>query len=287
MLEEFVDLQPGDVVVQNAANSAVGQYVIQMARNKGLRTVNIVRPRCVLLQVSWHMLSSKIFRLRPDMQATVDVLKTLGADMVTTDAALRQDFGVLLCCFCSLDLLLLAHRLVCATHTTIAFSAAASGLPAPRLALNAVGGASATALAKCLACVALLCVCLGGRSQCCAFLQAGRRVGDVWRDVAAAGEHPYEPADLQGPDLPGVLAEQPSQRGQPLGHDRACGGHVPDRAPAALQVDGAVLCVLVCGASTSMSTGPGTWRWRTLKTPSTCTTMDLEEQNWCLRPIQI
>lgn len=46
MLEEFVDLQPGDVVVQNAANSAVGQYVVQMAKDKGLRTINVVRPRC-------------------------------------------------------------------------------------------------------------------------------------------------------------------------------------------------------------------------------------------------
>ena len=43
MLEVFVDLKPGDWVVQNAANSGVGRAVIQIARLRGLRTVNVVR----------------------------------------------------------------------------------------------------------------------------------------------------------------------------------------------------------------------------------------------------
>ncbi len=43
MLNEFVDLQPGDWVIQNAANSAVGGYLIQLAKIKGLKTVNVVR----------------------------------------------------------------------------------------------------------------------------------------------------------------------------------------------------------------------------------------------------
>ena len=55
MLEDFVDLQPGDVVVQNAANSAVGQYVVQLARDKGLHTVNVVRPRCVSVVRRLHV----------------------------------------------------------------------------------------------------------------------------------------------------------------------------------------------------------------------------------------
>lgn len=33
---------------------------------------------------------------RPDMQATVDMLKGLGGDVVTTDDALRQDLGATL-----------------------------------------------------------------------------------------------------------------------------------------------------------------------------------------------
>ncbi|HSQ69579.1 MAG TPA: zinc-dependent alcohol dehydrogenase family protein [Steroidobacteraceae bacterium] len=43
LLRQFVDLQPGDWVAQNAANSAVGTYLVQLARRRGLRTVNIVR----------------------------------------------------------------------------------------------------------------------------------------------------------------------------------------------------------------------------------------------------
>ena len=43
MLAEFVDLQPGDWVIQNAANSGVGAYLIQLAKIRGLKTVNIVR----------------------------------------------------------------------------------------------------------------------------------------------------------------------------------------------------------------------------------------------------
>lgn len=43
MLSEFADLKPGDWVIQNAANSAVGNYLIQLAKLRGLRTINIVR----------------------------------------------------------------------------------------------------------------------------------------------------------------------------------------------------------------------------------------------------
>lgn len=32
MLRDFADLKPGDVVIQNGANSACGQYVIQICR---------------------------------------------------------------------------------------------------------------------------------------------------------------------------------------------------------------------------------------------------------------
>jgi trans-2-enoyl-CoA reductase len=43
MLSEFVDLQPGEWVLQNAANSGVGEYLVQLARLRGLKTVNVVR----------------------------------------------------------------------------------------------------------------------------------------------------------------------------------------------------------------------------------------------------
>ncbi len=43
LLSEYVDLQPGEWVIQNAANSAVGGYLIQLAKARGYRTVNVVR----------------------------------------------------------------------------------------------------------------------------------------------------------------------------------------------------------------------------------------------------
>ncbi len=43
LLTEFGDLAEGDWVIQNAANSAVGGYLVQLARRRGLKTVNVVR----------------------------------------------------------------------------------------------------------------------------------------------------------------------------------------------------------------------------------------------------
>lgn len=43
MLHDFVELKPGDWVIQNAANSGVGRAVIQIAKELGLKTVNLVR----------------------------------------------------------------------------------------------------------------------------------------------------------------------------------------------------------------------------------------------------
>jgi NADPH:quinone reductase-like Zn-dependent oxidoreductase len=43
LLSEYVNLKPGDWVVQNAANSGVGRWVIAFAKTRGLKTVNIVR----------------------------------------------------------------------------------------------------------------------------------------------------------------------------------------------------------------------------------------------------
>ncbi len=62
LLSEFVSLAPGDWVIQNTANSAVGRYLIQLAKRRGLRTVNVVR--------------------RADAMAS---LETLGGDVVLVD----------------------------------------------------------------------------------------------------------------------------------------------------------------------------------------------------------
>jgi trans-2-enoyl-CoA reductase len=43
ILNKQVDLEPGDWVAQNAANSGVGRALIQIARKQGFRSINFVR----------------------------------------------------------------------------------------------------------------------------------------------------------------------------------------------------------------------------------------------------
>ena len=43
MLNSYVDLKEGDWIVQSASNSAVGGYLIQLAKQRGIKTVNVVR----------------------------------------------------------------------------------------------------------------------------------------------------------------------------------------------------------------------------------------------------
>jgi mitochondrial enoyl-[acyl-carrier protein] reductase / trans-2-enoyl-CoA reductase len=43
LLESFASLSPGSWVIQNAANSGVGHHIIQLCRERGIRTINLVR----------------------------------------------------------------------------------------------------------------------------------------------------------------------------------------------------------------------------------------------------
>jgi mitochondrial enoyl-[acyl-carrier protein] reductase / trans-2-enoyl-CoA reductase len=43
LLSDIVKLAPGEWVIQNVANSAVGRWVIRLAKRRGLRTINVVR----------------------------------------------------------------------------------------------------------------------------------------------------------------------------------------------------------------------------------------------------
>jgi trans-2-enoyl-CoA reductase len=43
LLHDFADLRPGDWIVQNAATSAVGRAVLEIARHEGWRTLSLVR----------------------------------------------------------------------------------------------------------------------------------------------------------------------------------------------------------------------------------------------------
>jgi trans-2-enoyl-CoA reductase len=52
LLRDFVSLKPGDVLIQNAANSMVGMGIIQMAREMGIKTVNIVRVNRLVIDLT-------------------------------------------------------------------------------------------------------------------------------------------------------------------------------------------------------------------------------------------
>lgn len=62
MLDDYVTLEPGDWVIQNAANSAVGRHVIRLAARRGVKTVNVVR-----------------------RESAIQALQEIGADLVLVD----------------------------------------------------------------------------------------------------------------------------------------------------------------------------------------------------------
>jgi mitochondrial enoyl-[acyl-carrier protein] reductase / trans-2-enoyl-CoA reductase len=68
MIHDFVSLQRGDWLIQNAANSGAGQCVIQIARELGYRTVNVVR--------------------RAEL---IEELRSLGGDVVLVDGENLRD----------------------------------------------------------------------------------------------------------------------------------------------------------------------------------------------------
>ncbi|KAH7703785.1 CRE-MECR-1 protein [Aphelenchoides avenae] len=71
LLTDFVELKKGDVIVQNAANSAVGKYVIQLAHLWGFKTINVVRNR-------------------PNVVTLKAELRGFGADEVYTDDEFKK-----------------------------------------------------------------------------------------------------------------------------------------------------------------------------------------------------
>ncbi|KAK8184029.1 mitochondrial putative trans-2-enoyl-CoA reductase [Phyllosticta citribraziliensis] len=111
MLTGFAEMKEGDWFVQNGANSGVGRAAIQLGKLWGYKSINVVRDR-------------------PDQAQTEKLkheLKDLGADIVVTEAELlERGFG---------------QRVKEWTN---------GGRERLPLALNCVGGNSATALSKLL-----------------------------------------------------------------------------------------------------------------------------------------
>ncbi|KAL6566669.1 hypothetical protein OROMI_015073 [Orobanche minor] len=114
MLEDVVDLKSGDAVVQNGATSIVGQCIIQLARIRGIHSINVIRDR-----QSFHIIKST---LRAGSDEVKQKLKKLGADEVFTQNQLEVK---------NLKSLL-------------------ADIPEPTLGFNCVGGSAASLVLKCL-----------------------------------------------------------------------------------------------------------------------------------------
>ncbi|KAG7209788.1 hypothetical protein KM043_011406 [Ampulex compressa] len=71
MLKDFVSLKPGDTVIQNGGNSAVGQMVIQLCK-------------------IWNYKSVSVIRNRPNITEMKDYLKCLGGDEILTEEEIRK-----------------------------------------------------------------------------------------------------------------------------------------------------------------------------------------------------
>ncbi len=80
MLQDFAQLKSGDVIVQNGANSAVGQCVIQMAKARGIKTVNIIRDRA-----DKNEIIEKLQRLGGDIVVTEEYANTIAMKNVVSD----------------------------------------------------------------------------------------------------------------------------------------------------------------------------------------------------------
>tara|TARA_R110000824_G_scaffold390760_15_gene587951 strand:- start:52811 stop:53800 length:990 start_codon:yes stop_codon:yes gene_type:complete len=93
LLSDIVDLPQGAWVIQNVANSAVGRLVISLAKERGLRTINVLRREDVFAELT--ALGADICLLDgPDLSTRVkaaigDAPLMLGIDAVSGEATSR------------------------------------------------------------------------------------------------------------------------------------------------------------------------------------------------------
>ena len=93
LLEDHVALKPGDWVIQNVANSAVGRHLIVLAKAKGVHTVNVVRRDDVAAELK-GLGADVVLADGPDLaqraqQATGGAPLRLGIDAVSGEACKR------------------------------------------------------------------------------------------------------------------------------------------------------------------------------------------------------
>jgi NADPH:quinone reductase-like Zn-dependent oxidoreductase len=75
ILSEYASLEPGDWVVQNAANSGVGRSLIALAKARGFRTINLARDESTFADLTAS--GADIVHL-DDASAAVDVRREIG-----------------------------------------------------------------------------------------------------------------------------------------------------------------------------------------------------------------
>lgn len=98
MLRQYVPLSPGDWVVQNAANSAVGRCLIALAKPMGIKTVNIVRREGAAADIA-DLKPDAVLVDGPDLPARIREacggnLPKLGIDAVAGDITERMADGM-------------------------------------------------------------------------------------------------------------------------------------------------------------------------------------------------
>lgn len=97
LLTAFRELQPGDWVIQNAANSAVGKLIVKFAATRKLRTANIVRREAVAAELV--ALGADVVLVGDDDLARRAAAATGGAPiMLGLDAIAGEASGKLLSC---------------------------------------------------------------------------------------------------------------------------------------------------------------------------------------------
>jgi NADPH:quinone reductase-like Zn-dependent oxidoreductase len=104
LLSRYTHLMPGDWIAQTGANSAVGQYVIALAKLAGLKTLNIVRREAAAVQVR-QLGGDAVVMLGDDLETQLAqalggqqlslVLDTLGGTVVGSLAKFLRNKGVI------------------------------------------------------------------------------------------------------------------------------------------------------------------------------------------------
>lgn len=91
LLRDYVDLKPGDWVIQSAANSAVGQYVIQLGKARGIKVACVVRRDTAKAKLLADG-ADAVFVDGPDLAARVQA-ETGSKMRLALDAVAGKTFG--------------------------------------------------------------------------------------------------------------------------------------------------------------------------------------------------